>query len=141
MIPAQHRGRASEIPMIAVRRTLAVIAAGVLTFALLATLIVEQVSATVLSPEYSKQQLLALHIYRLVHDEILPHELNGYLSDPERLPENFASAEFPTDEASQRLILDMLHEAAPPAFLQEQTETILDGFVPWITGRAHSFEI
>ncbi len=127
--------------MIAVRRSLAVVAALVLTFALLATLIVQRVSATVLNPDYYKQQLLALNIYDLVHDEILPDELNGYLSEPERLPENFAAVEFPTDDGSRQLILDMLREAVPPAFLQAQTEAILDAFVPWITGRADGFEL
>jgi hypothetical protein len=128
--------------MIHARRTLAVLTVPLLLAALLATLVVHRVSATVMRPEFYKEQARELDIYNLVHDEILPNELNEYLQEQnERLPENLGDVELPTDARSQQVLLDLLREAAPPEYLQQQAEAVIDQFVPWITGNSNSFEV
>ncbi len=117
--------------MIAIRRLLALLL--VLPFVLLfvATLLVFRVNATFLEPAFYTSTLDRLDAYEFIYDEVLPEALSdtGLAGDGNAL-----------GLTSDKLV-GYLETALPPAWLQQQTETVLNAVVPYLNGGADTFSI
>jgi hypothetical protein len=117
--------------MIAIRRLLALLL--VLPFVLLfvATLLVFRVNATFLEPAFYTSTLDRLDAYEFIYDEVLPEALSdtGLSGDGNALG------------LTSGKLVGYLETALPPAWLQQQNETVLNAVVPYLNGGADTFSI
>lgn len=121
--------------MIIVRRALTVPLAGLLTLALVVTLFAHRANESVLSADFYTEQIAAIGVFDAIHDEVLPVALDDFLSEQEeKLPDNLAAIELPTDAASQALVLDLARTAFPPEYLEALSTDAIEAFVEYLTG-------
>jgi hypothetical protein len=128
--------------MIVIRRVVAVLLGLVLVGAFCATLLAQRVNATLLSTGFLSDQLAAIGVYDAVHDEVLPRALDDFLTEQdEKIPDNLEGIALPTDEASQRVVLDFARAAVPPEFLAGLADEGIAGFVGYLTGEREELAI
>ena len=121
--------------MIIVRRALTVPLAGLLTLALVGTLFAYRANQSVLSADFYAEQIAAIGVFDAVHDEVLPAALDDFLTEQEeKLPDNLAAIELPTDAASQAVVLDLARAAFPPEYLEALTNDGIEAFVGYLSG-------
>jgi hypothetical protein len=117
--------------MIAIRRLLALML--VLPFVILfvATLLIFRVNATFLEPGFYTSTLERLDAYEFIYDEVLPEALadTGLAGDGNALG------------LTTGKLVGYMETALPPAWLQQQTETVLEAVVPYLNGGEDTFSI
>lgn len=121
--------------MIFARRAATVPLLLVLTLVLAVTLIAQRVNATVLSPSFHQEQLSAIGAYDAVHDEVLPRALDDFLdTQDEQVPDNLEGIALPTDAASRAAILEFGRTALPPAYLEAESNAVIETLVAYLRG-------
>ncbi len=135
------RRRAGPL-MIVLRRVLAVALSAALALLFGACIALTRIADAALDPGFAKEELLRVDAYDFVHDVLLPLVIDELLDEQEEwLPPNFEGVELPSEAEAQRVLLRLLRDVFPPEYLREQTEQVLDEFVPYLTGRTDSFEL
>jgi hypothetical protein len=128
--------------MIVVRRLFAILLVPWLVLAFCFALVTGRVNATVLDAGFVKEQLRALDFYARVHDEAIPYVVEDYLAQQqERLPENLASVDLPTDPGSAQRMAALIQTFLPRDFLQAQVEQAIDEVLPWLAAKEGDFTL
>ena len=81
--------------------------------------------------EETKAILREADAYEILYVEVVEPELEGSLGTAVDLPFGVT--------VSEEEVLSALREVAPPAWVQEQAESVIDDAAPYITGRSDSF--
>ena len=127
---------------IVARRTVAVGLALGATVALGTWLVAGHVRATVLDEGYLQGELQRLDAYAFVTDDVYAAYVDDFIDGVgEDLPEALGRVDVPSDEAARRELLRLARTAAPPKYLQQQTEALLAGLMPYLRGESDGFAI
>ena len=128
--------------MIVLRRVLAVALAAALVLLLGPCIALIRTADAALDPGFAREELLRVGAYDFVHEVLLPLAIDELLDEQEEwLPSNFEGVELPSEAEAQGVLLRLLHDVFPPEYLREQTEQVLDEFVPYLAGRTDAFEL
>jgi len=121
--------------VIVVRRLLTVPLAILLTLALVLTLVAHRANRTVLSADFYREQLTAVGAFDAVHDEVLPHALDDFLTEQdEQIPDNLKGIALPTDAASRAVILEFARTALPPEYLESLSGDAIEALFGYLKG-------
>ena len=128
--------------MIVLRRVLAVALAAALALLFGPCIVLTRTADAALDPGFAKEELRRVDAYDFVHEVLLPLAIDELLNEQEEwLPSNFEGVELPSEAEAQGVLLRLLRDVFPPEYLREQTEQVLDEFVPYLAGRTDAFEL
>ena len=128
--------------MIIFRRVVAVWLGLSLLVFLVAAIAVEEFHDRVLSPDHLKSELLRLDVYTFWNDDVYPAAVRNLLENPDDvLPDSLDGAEIPRDQAAQEAIVRLMRVVVPPSYVQEQTEDLIDQFIPYLLNDSDTIAI
>ncbi len=128
--------------MIVVRRFFALLLLPFLGVLFFVALFAGRVDATLLNPDFVLEHAREANLYEAIHDEGIPAWVDSYVAgQEERLPDNLRGANLPTDAEARARITEVVQTLVPPEFLEDVTEGILGGVLPYLAGKEPGFEV
>jgi len=109
---------------------------------LVAAIAVEEFHDRVLSPDHLKSELRRLDVYAFLNDDIYPAAVRNLLENPDDvLPDSLDGAQIPRDQAAQEAMVRLMRVVVPPSYVQEQTEDLIDQFIPYLLNDSDTITI
>jgi len=128
--------------VLGLRRVLAVLLLPLVGVAFLVALLAGRVDGTVLNPDFVTRHAEQGNLYVVFHQEGIPALVSAYVdSQEERLPDNLAAANLPTDLESRRRMAEVVQSMLPPEFMQQLVEGFVGGFLPFMAGKRDGFDV
>ncbi len=100
-----------------------------------------RLDATLLNPEFVKEQARDLRLYDRLYADGTRRLVRDVLDHPERRPANLRAIELPTDQAAEDRMTALLQSLLPPSLIERQTEQAIDELLPWLAGREDDFAL
>ncbi len=119
--------------MSTIRRLVAVALIPLFIASFVVTLLAFRVNGTVLDPGFYTGVLHRVDVYDFFYDELLPLILARAGLDVTRAPSSLGLSATGLSTKMRRVI--------PPEMLEQEVKTALDAVLPYLTGRADSFEL
>lgn len=124
------------------RRSAATLLALVAGLALMAGLLLTHARGTLFDESYLSGELASIDAYAFVEDDLYPAFVADSLDRlDERLPAALEGLDVPRDGAARASMTAVLRTAAPASYLQQQTEALLGGLLPYLRGETDGFAV
>ena len=122
--------------MIVIRRFFALLLIPVFLVLFLATLLVFRINDTFLEPAFYTETLEELDVFNFIYDEGIPFAV----TESQKNNSSWGNLPLGIDVTPRALSLN-IKAVLPPAWLEENVQTLINSAVPYVTGEADGFNV
>jgi len=126
--------------MLGARRVVAVMLMAPLVVTFAVAVAACRADATLLDDGYLRDRLHDADLYARAHDELTREWVDGYVGDPDALPERLQAMGLPADLDARARMVELVQALAPVDLLERTGDQSL-GVIPWMTGKTDGFEV